>query len=274
MPAVKVAADSLRPPHPGSLSRTRLGGLVAAQRPQMVAVSAPVGYGKSSLMAEWARRDPRPTAWIDLGRAGDDATALVRLIAVALDTICPVDPTIFGDLAFLTSASVLDWVVPRLISAVSTADPVLLLLDGVDQVGDQACRKALTGLVDHLPQGSTVAAAGRSEVWLDLARRRAMGELLEVGPRELAFGVDEAAQLLALAGVHISAEALEALHSRTEGWPTGLYLAALALRDGSSGLAGRFTPRTSQKQPREVRLRAPRLMVPPRSNRPGPGCGR
>ena len=131
--------------------------------------------------------------------------------------------------------SILGQVVPGLAASLLTAEPFLLLLDDLHEVDDQACRDALTLLVDRLPPGSTVAAASRGEVWLNLARRRARGELLEIGPRELAFDVEEAGQLLTAAGVDLAPEAVADLCRRTEGWPAGLYLGALALRDGPGG---------------------------------------
>ena len=214
----------------GTVSRSSLGTLVSTQRPVLATVSAPAGYGKSTLMVEWARRDPRSSAWVSLDRAVNDPVAMLGLVANALDVLHPVDPDVFDDLAS-PGISVLGRVVPRIAASMLSAEPFLLLLDDLHEVDVQECRDALNLLVDHLPTGSTVAAASRAEVWLDLARRRARGDLLEIGAGELAFNFDEAAQLLAAAGVELAPEVVAELRRRTEGWPAGLYLGALALRD-------------------------------------------
>ncbi len=217
---------------PGTVTRWGLAGLVSTQRPAVATVAAPAGYGKSTLMVEWVRRDPRPSAWISLDGTANDPVTLLRLVAIALDALNPLDPTIFDDLAS-PGVSILGRVVPRVAASMLTAGPFLLLVDDLHEVHDQESRDALTMLLDHLPAGSTAAAASRGDVWLNVARRRVAGELLEIGPRQLAFTVDEAAQLLAAAGVVLPADRVEELHRRTEGWPAGLYLGALALRDMS-----------------------------------------
>ena len=203
---------------------------MAARRPTVAAVSAPAGYGKSTLLVGWARQDPRPSAWVSFDRTDNDPVALFRLIATALDQLRPVDPAVFNDLAS-SGVSVMGRVVPRLAAWMRSAGPFLLLLDDLHEVDDQECRDAFNLLVDHLAPGSTVVAASRGEVWLDLARRRAQGQLLEIGPSELAFDSAEAAQLLAAAGIELTPVEVDELRLRTEGWPAGLYLSALAMRD-------------------------------------------
>ncbi len=204
--------------------------MVSAERPLVVAVSAPAGYGKSTLMAEWARRDRRKVAWVSLDRTDNDAVALMRLLATALGGVNSVDPAVFDDLAS-PGVSILGRVVPRLAVSMQSPAPLLLLLDDLHELYEQESRDALTLLLDRVPAGSTVAAASRGEVFLNLARRRVRGELLEIGVPELAFNIEEAAQLLHSAGVGLASEAVVELHRRTEGWPAGLYLGALALRD-------------------------------------------
>jgi LuxR family transcriptional regulator, maltose regulon positive regulatory protein len=214
----------------GTVSRSRLGGILSTQRPVVAAVSAPAGYGKSTLMVEWARRDLRPSAWVSFDRAVNDPVVVLGLVASALDLLHPVGSDVFDDLAS-PGISVLGRVVPRIAASLASAEPILLLLDDLHEVDIQECRDALNLLVDHLPTGSTVAAASRADVWLDLARRRARGELLEIGAGELAFDFAEAGQLLAAAGLELAPEVVADLRRRTEGWPAGLYLGALALRD-------------------------------------------
>ncbi len=162
------------------MSRPALANVVAELRPSLAAVSAPAGYGKTTLMVEWARQNPRPSAWVSLDRVDNDPLSLLGLVATALDAVNPVDPVLVNDLAS-PGVSVMGRVVPRLAAWVLTTEPFLLLLDDLHEIEDQECRDVLTLLVDHLPPGFTVAAASRGEVWLGLARRRTHGQLLEIG---------------------------------------------------------------------------------------------
>jgi LuxR family maltose regulon positive regulatory protein len=221
------------PLRPDGISRTALAELVAGSCPPVVALSAAAGYGKTALMADWDRRDPRPSAWVSFRGSDNHPMALLGRLATALDALYPVDRAVFDNLAS-GRGSILARIVPGLAMWMQTAEPFVLFLDDLHVVHDRESRDALNLVVDHLPTGSTVVAACRGEVWLNLARRRAGGELLEIGARELAFDVDEAGELFGAAGFQLEPESVRQLHARTEGWPAGLCLAALALQDSPS----------------------------------------
>jgi LuxR family maltose regulon positive regulatory protein len=110
--------------------------------------------------------------------------------------------------------------------------PVVLLLVDVHTLHNRECRAALSALADHVPGGSRLALAGRAEPPLRIARLRAEGRILEVGPGDLSLTPEEASSLLLNADVALSEDEVAELHRRTEGWPAGLYLAALYLREG------------------------------------------
>jgi len=112
--------------------------------------------------------------------------------------------------------------------------PVVLVLDDVHLLHDSECRAALSVLAEHVPAGSRLVLAGRSAPPVRIARLRAEGRITEVGPADLALTREEAAALLEAAGVSLGADDVTVLHERTEGWPAGLYLAALSLREGGS----------------------------------------
>jgi LuxR family maltose regulon positive regulatory protein len=234
--AAKVTVPALRP---GTVSRLGQRDLLTDRRPAIVVVSAPPGYGKTSLMVDWARRDLRKVAWVSLDRGDNNPAAFLATFAMAIQQLQPVDQAVFDDLA-TPGGSVLGRAVPRLARTVkSCVQPFLLLVDDLHEVDDQHYRDALNLIVDHLPPESTLVASSRRDVCLDLGRRRASGELLEIGPSQLAFSIDEAAELLAGADVNLGRDEAEVLVRRTEGWPLGLYLAALALRGGFATLQGR-----------------------------------
>ena len=116
----------------------------------------------------------------------------------------------------------------------SMTSPVVLVLDDVHVLRNSECRAALSVLADHVPRGSRLVLSGRDEPPLRIARLRAEGRVLEIGPGDLSLTRDEASSLLRDAGIALGEEEVAELHRRTEGWPAGLYLAALYIREGGS----------------------------------------
>ena len=114
------------------------------------------------------------------------------------------------------------------------SSPVALVLDDVHTLHNSECRAAVSVLADHVPGGSRLVLAGRAEPPLRIARLRAEGKILEVGLGDLSLTQEEASLLLRNAGVVLGEDDVAELHRRTEGWPAGLYLAALCLNEGGS----------------------------------------
>ena len=207
-----------------------------------MSVVAPAGYGKTTLLSQWAERNGQAFAWVSVDEADNDPKVLLTYVAEALDAVQPVGGRVFDALASPAS-SVPGSVVPRLGAAFSSmTTPVVLVLDDVHALRNSECRAALSVLADHVPPGSRLALAGRAEPPLRIARLRAEGRVLEIGPRDLSLTCEEASALLRAAEVALGADEVAELHRRTEGWPAGLYLAALCLREGGSpgGAASSF----------------------------------
>jgi LuxR family transcriptional regulator, maltose regulon positive regulatory protein len=220
---------------PGSVCRLPLIERLAANgsRP-IVSVVAPAGYGKTTLLSQWAVRDDRAFAWVQVNEAGNDPKVLLGQVARALDAVEPIDARVFDALA-ARGSSVPGSVVPRLGSAFwSMSTPVVLVLDDVHALRNFECRGALSVLADHVPVGSQLALASRVQPPLRIARLRAEGKIAEISPADLSFTHEEAASLLLNAGVALSGDELTELHQRTEGWAAGLYFAALYLREVGS----------------------------------------
>jgi LuxR family maltose regulon positive regulatory protein len=110
--------------------------------------------------------------------------------------------------------------------------PVALVLDDVHILHNQECRAALSVLADHVPAGSRLALAGRTRPPLPVARLRAEGKIVEIGPGDLSLSLAEAAALLRDVNLFLGADEVAELHRQTEGWAAGLYLAALCLKEG------------------------------------------
>ena len=108
--------------------------------------------------------------------------------------------------------------------------PVVLVLDDLHFVDDPTCIDAVAALIDHVPERSRIVVSSREEPALPLARLRSQGRVLEIAAGELHLSVEEAATLMRNAGVDLDDAAIAALTERTEGWPAGLYLAALSLQ--------------------------------------------
>jgi LuxR family maltose regulon positive regulatory protein len=231
-----VASKVLRPlARPGAVGRSSLiDRLVRGDRRPIVSVVAPPGYGKTTLLAQWAERNGQAFAWVSLDERDNDAKVLLSYVAEALNTVEPVGQRVFDALAS-PGSSVPGSVVPRLGSAFSSmTSPVVLVLDDVHLLHDTECRAALSVLADHVPAGSRLVLAGRAEPPLRIARLRAEGKITEIGPADLALTAAEAASLLRSAGLSLGEDEVAELHRRTEGWPVGLYLAALYLREGGT----------------------------------------
>jgi LuxR family transcriptional regulator, maltose regulon positive regulatory protein len=224
----------LRPElRPGTVRRLSLIERLARGDPRpIVSVVAPPGYGKTTLLSQWAERNGQAFAWVSVDERDNDPKVLLSYVAEALDAVQPIDGRVFDALAS-PGSSVPGSVVPRLGAAFSAmTSPVALVLDDVHALHNSECRAALSVLADHVPGGSRLALAGRAEPPLRVARLRAEGRILEIGPEDLSLTSDEASSLLRNVDLTLSVDEMAGLHQRTEGWPAGLYLAALYLREG------------------------------------------
>jgi len=207
-----------------------LDRLEASAATPVVAISAPAGYGKTILAAEWAKRDQRPFVWLSIDHHDNDPAVLLTYVAMGLDRVEPIDPAVLGALAS-RAASITHAILPPLATALSSkALPVVIVLDDVQLLHHQEGLDALSVLVDHLPQGSQLVVISRAAPLLPMARWRAEGRLAELGPGELAMDPAEAGSLLAAVRVELTDGEVAELTQRTEGWPAALYLAALSIK--------------------------------------------
>jgi len=234
--AFDLVVSKLRhpPTRPAAVDRSPLIDRLAEQESApIVSVVAPAGYGKTTLLSQWAERGGPAFAWVSVDERDNDPKVLLSYVAAALERVAPVDARVFEALA--SRSSVPGAVVPRLASAfASVTVPVVLVLDDVHLLSNRQCRAALSVLAEHVPHGSRLVLAGRDEPPLRLGRLRAEGRILEIGPGDLSLGRAEAGSLLGAAGLRLGEDEVAVLHRRTEGWPVGLYLAALYLREGGS----------------------------------------
>jgi LuxR family transcriptional regulator, maltose regulon positive regulatory protein len=197
----------------------------------VVAVTAPAGYGKSTLLAEWALAEDRRVASLSLDRFDDDPTILLTLLASAYARVSPGNADLIADMSGL-GVSPLGRAAPRLASVFRTSPfPFVLMLDDLHELRSPACHDVLGVVISGIPGGSQLVAASRFEQ-PHLPRLRAAGDALEITGSDLALDAAGAEQIFAAAHVSLTRERARAVTERTEGWPVGLYLAAVIARDG------------------------------------------
>ncbi len=200
-------------------------------------VCAPAGFGKTALLADWARGGGRPVAWLGLDGGDSDPARFWRYAVAGLDRARPglagrVGPLPPGSCEGLVTALVNE------LAAEPGPDEVLLVLDDYHLVDSGPVHESVAFLLENLPPGLHVVVSSRSDPPLPLARLRARGQLAELRAAELRFTPEEAAALLGeTAGPGLPTAAAEALVARTEGWAAGLQLAGLSLR-GHADAAG------------------------------------
>ena len=231
--AFELLESKLLPPQgrSGSVSRAKLiRVLESARAAPVVFVSAAPGWGKTTLLAQWAATSKRPFAWVDVDERDNDPIVLLTYVAAALDRVSRLDQSVFDALAS-PGVSVEGSVVPRLGAALATIDQhVVLAFDDLHLIDNPAAVDAVAALARHVPEGSQLVLSARGEPAFQLGALRARGLAVEIGPDELRMDEAEADQLLGAAGVDLPGEQIAELTARTEGWSAGLYLAALSLK--------------------------------------------
>jgi LuxR family transcriptional regulator, maltose regulon positive regulatory protein len=228
-----IRTATCRPPVlPGTVvARPALmSGLVAVPAGSFVAVTAPAGYGKTIVAAQWGLADPRPFAWVSLDALDDDPAHLVAHIATALADRHLLDAE---DLRFLSAPgrSPHAELLPALLEMLDASPEFVLVLDDVHVLAHPDAQSAVATLVDGVPAAGVLAALSRTPVPGGVGRRRLQGTVVELGPSELELSVAEAGGVFAGLGVQVPAERLTEVVEHCEGWAGGIHLSALALRD-------------------------------------------
>src|SRR5437763_8741416 len=230
--APPAATDYAPPPlRPGFVDRDRLlRRLLTSFQVPLVVLVAPPGYGKTTVLAPWAEHDPRPFAWLEIEEADNDPGRLLGSIARALHRLEPLGPDVFGALTVPPTFS--PPALARLRRYVRSRDrDFVLVLDDVHELHAEESLEIVGAIAEDLRDGSQLALGSRTDPPLLLGRLRAHRNLLELRSRDLAMTEAEGAPLLAETGVALQSPEVSALVHQTEGWPAGLYLAALSLRD-------------------------------------------
>jgi LuxR family maltose regulon positive regulatory protein len=219
----------------GLIARARGSGV------RVVAVTAPAGYGKSTLLAEWAARETRAVAWVSPDRFDDDPATLLSLMASACAGFSPQVAEVVAEIRPVGRStpgqSALGRSAPLLAAALaSTTTPFTLFVDDLQLVDSPGCRDVLEVVLQRVPVGSQVVLASRHEQ-PHLARLRVTEGLFEIGTDDLRVDAAGARTIFTEAQADVSESDIALLLDRCEGWPAGLFLCAVISRSGGDALA-------------------------------------
>jgi len=199
---------------------------------KLTLVSAPAGFGKTTLVSAWLQERRLPAAWLSLDLPDNDS---VRFVTYVVSALRQIDDSIgVSVLGTLNSPQPLDTqsLVIRLINDIAASHtPITLVLDDWHLIDDVEIIHALKTLVEHQPPHLHLVLITREDPALPLSRLRSRGDLVEVRSGDLRFSVAEVAEFLRqVMGLDLSDQNVAALEARTEGWIAGLYMAALSMR--------------------------------------------
>ena len=276
--ATKLTGPPLRSEHVGRPELLEL--LRDGANRQLTVLTAPPGFGKTTLLAEWAtREDRRAVAWLSLDEDDNDPGRFFSYVIEALSTVKPdLGRRAMAALA-APRAEIADVVLPLLLNDLAALEqPIVLVLDDFHLITNTQIHEALGFFVERLPASLRLVLASRQDPPLPLGRLRARGQLGELRAANLRFSDEETAAFLNdVLELALSREDVERLQARTEGWPAALYLAALSLRgrdDASEWIASfagddrhlvdYLTAEVLARQPPELRSFLLRTSILPR----------
>jgi LuxR family maltose regulon positive regulatory protein len=240
--ATKLYIPPVRPeflPRPRLIQRLNAG--IHSSR-KLTLLSAPAGFGKTTLLSEWVNQCQAPVGWVSLEQSDADLTRFLSYAIAALQTLHPDIGRATLAMVQAPQPSTADLLLTTLINEIvgalnvgaTTACPFTLILDDYHVIDNPVIHDALGFLLDHLPpppQGMHIVIASRADPPLPLPRLRARGQMIELRSDDLRFTLEEATAFLnQVMRLGLSANDVAALDARTEGWVAGLHLAALSMQ--------------------------------------------
>ena len=234
MPRTLLATKLFVPPARANLvPRQRLlDHLQRGIQGKLTLISAPAGFGKSTLVSAWVAGCRRPVAWLSLDEEDSDPTRFLTYLVAALQTIAPgLGAGVMGALQSAQPPPAEPMLTALLNEIAAVPNHFVLVLDDYHVIDATPVDDALTFLLEHLPPQLHLVITTREDPQLPLARFRVRGQMTELRAADLRFTVSEAAEFLnRVMGLDLAAADIAALDDRTEGWIAGLQLAALSMQ--------------------------------------------
>jgi LuxR family maltose regulon positive regulatory protein len=224
------------PPRPKIVLRPRLiERLNEGIHCKLTLISAPAGFGKTTLVSEWVAGCERPVAWLLLDEGDNDPTRFLTYLVASLQTITANIGERVLSVLLSPQPPPTESILTALLNEITTiTENFVLVLDDYHVIDSKPVDEALTFLLEHLPPHMHLVIATREDPHLPLARLRARGQLTELRAADLRFTPAEATGFLnQVMGLNLSVEDIAALETRTEGWIAGLQLAALSMQGRS-----------------------------------------
>jgi len=224
------------PPSPRVVIRPRLiarlnDGL--ARGSKLTLISAPVGYGKSTLVSSWLATTDCPVAWLSLDPDDNDPRRFWTYFVAAIQTIYPKLGQATRALLQSAQMPLIEGLLSSLINQITTLpSKFILVLDDFHLLEDTSIHQGIDFLLDHLPPQKHLVIISREDPPLPLPQLRAKGQMVELRVNDLRFSIEESAQFLnRKMGLNLQPEEITTLGQRTEGWVVGLQMAALSLHE-------------------------------------------
>jgi LuxR family transcriptional regulator, maltose regulon positive regulatory protein len=208
--------------------------LIASRDKSMILIDGPVGYGKTTLVAQWNAMDTRPFAWVTLDRQDNDPTRFWTYVIEALRRVGSTVGAWTGAVPTSKESLQNDFLPSLLSELAESTQPIVLVLDDYHHIKNGQCHELTILLLDNLPPSVQLVVSSRADPPLRVSRRRVEGSLFEVRAADLRFSYRESDELLSqVLDRKLDSEQVRALADKTEGWPAALYLAAVSLRNSS-----------------------------------------
>jgi LuxR family maltose regulon positive regulatory protein len=215
------------------ISRQRLVDLInSGMEHKLTLISAPAGFGKTTLLSEWAAACDFPVGWISLDSNDNDVSRFLTYLLAALNNIHPGIEEVGAHSFQSPQAPQVEEILTALLNEMLVHGQLCgLVLDDYHVIDSREIHALVSFLIEHMPMQLHVIIATRADPPLQLARWRGRGQMLELRVSDLRFTLDEATAFLnKLMGLPLSIEQVNSLASRTEGWIAGLQMAAVSMR--------------------------------------------